>query len=86
MCCNDERSAGSESLGKALKPHVSPGSLSKIKAADYTLKIAAVFLTYLQASTYSLIVTCSFAYFSLCRSPIDSQNDSFSRAQNLLKE
>ncbi len=68
MCCNGELSAGSESFGKALKAHVSPGCLSKIKVADYVLKDAAVLLTlhlfiYLHVNTY--IVTnhfCQFAY------------------------
>lgn len=57
MCCNGEFSAGSESFGKALKAHVSPGCLIKIKAADYVLKDAADLLTlhlfiYMQVNTY----------------------------------
>ncbi len=37
MYCNSELSAGSESFGKVLKAHVSPGCFRKIKAADYYL-------------------------------------------------
>ncbi len=69
MCCNGELSAGSESFGKALKAHVSPGCLSKIKVADYVLKDAAVLLTlhlfiYLHVNTYisQIIIFCQFAY------------------------